>query len=287
MGTTLKLTNSMHLECTAFTASAITGREYTIVAATSSSDRRIYALSMSSTDANTQSLQVFLNNGVTSSIAALWTTGGVGANLGNTTTTAPLDILDLGRSAPLLGKMFDVMGVPYFNLPKNWSITALYGGTQLSGTEALTFASYGEAYDGTSHRFTSGTDMQTTTYVNAGGTTEKDLVSSAAYDRRLYSISAVNTDVTARTMNVKLNKDGKSHLLYTVNIPANSGNTTALTPEDIFRDSMSDPIFQKTYEPDQGFYFNLPAGWAITGTLTSAPAIGSTITATSKADTYE
>lgn len=287
MGNTLKLTNSMHLECVALTASAITGREYTIVAATSSSDRRIYALSMSSTDANTQSLKVFLNNGSTSSIAALWTTGGVGANLGNSTTLAPLDILDLGRSAPLFGKMIDVMGVNYFNLPKNWSMTALYGGTQLSGTEALTFTSYGEAYDGTSHRFTSGTDIQATTYVNAGGTTEKDLVSSAAYDRRLYSISAVNTDVTARVMNIKLKDATRSYLIYTVNIPANSGNTTALTPEDIFRDSMSDPVFQKTYEPDQGFYFNLPAGWAVTGTLTSAPAIGSTITVTSKADTYE
>lgn len=284
---TLKLTNSIHLECTAFTASAITGREYTIVAATSSSDRRIYALSMSSTDANTQSLQVFLNNGATSSIAALWTTGGVGANLGNATTTAPLDIMALGRSAPLLGKMFDVMGVPYFNLPKNWSITALYGGTQLSGTEALTFASYGEIYDGVSHRFTSRTYIQTATYSNTGGTTERDLMSATAYDRRLYSISAVNTDVTARTMAVKLNKDGKSHLLYTVNIPANSGNTTTIASVDIFRDSMSDPIFQKTYEPDQGFYFNLPTGWSVTGTLTSAPAIGSTITIISKADTYE
>ena len=88
-------------------------------------------------------------------------------------------------------------------------------------------------------------------------------------------------------MNIKLKDATRSYLLYTINLPANSGNTTALTPVDIFRDTMSEPIFQKTYEPDQGFYFNLPAGWALTGTLTSAPAIGSTITITSKADTYE
>lgn len=289
MGNTLKLTNSIHLECTAFTASAITGREYTILSATSSSDRRIYALSMSSTDANSQSMQVFLNNGSTSSIAALWTTGGVGANLGNSTTTAPLDILELGRSAPLFAQMIDVMGVKYFNLPKNWSITALYGGTQLSAGEALTFTSYGEVYDGTAHRFTSGAFVQAATYSNAGGTTERDLISSAAYDRRIYTMAASNTDVTARAMAIKLRKDGTSYLLYTANIPASSGNSTTIVQTDLFRDSisMSDPIFQKTYEPDQGFYFNLPAGWAITGTLASAPAIGSTITIISEGENYE
>lgn len=287
MGNTLILTNSIHLECTALTASAITGREYTILAATSSTDRRIYALSMSSTDANAQSLQVFLNNGSTSSIAALWTTSGVGANLGNSTTAAPLDILGLSRSASLFAQMIDVMGVPYFNLPKNWSITALYGGTQLSGTEALTFTSYGEVYDGTSHRFTSGAFAQAATYSNTGGTTERDLISSAAYDRRIYTIAASNTDVTARAMAIKLRRSGTSHLLYTVNIPATSGNSTTIVQADLFRESMSDPIFQKTYEPDQGYYFNLPAGWALTGTLASAPAIGSTITIISEGENYE
>ena len=289
MGNTFRLTNSIHLQCVSLTASALTGTEYTVLTATSSSDRRIYAFGMSSTDANTQTMKIFLNDGTTSYPAAIWTTGQVAANLGNSTTVGPLDILGLSRSAPLFEKRIDVMGVPYFNLPKNWSIRALYSGTQLTTTEALTFTSYGEAYDGTAHRFTSGAFEQATTYVNAGGTTEKDLVSSAAYDRRLYSISAVNTDVTARIMSIRLKKDGTSYLLYTVNIPANSGATTALKSIDIFRDdaSLSDPFFSKTYEADQGFYFNLPAGWALTGTLTSAPAIGSTIAIKSSGDQYE
>lgn len=289
MGNTLKLTNSIHLECRSLTASAITGTEYTVLVATSSNDRRIYAFGMSSTDANTQSLRIYLNNGSTSSLAALWTTGGVSANAGNSSTTAPLDILGLSRSAPLFGKMKDVMGVPYFNLPKNWSITAIYGGTQLTSPEALTFISYGEVYDGTAHRFTSGSFVQAATYSNATGTTEKDLISSAVYDRRIYSISAVNTDVTARVMSVKLRKDGTSYLLYTVNIPANSGNTTSLKSIDIFREdsSMSGAFFSKNYEPDQGYYFNLPAGWALTGTLAAPPAGTSTIAIISEGEKYE
>jgi hypothetical protein len=289
MGNTFRLTNSIHLQCVSLTASALTGTEYTVLTATSSSDRRIYAFGMSSTDANTQTMKIFLNNGTTSYPAAIWTTGQIAANLGNSTTAAPLDILGLSRSAALFEKRLDVTGVPYFNLPKNWSIRAIYSGTQLTTTEALTFTSYGEAYDGTAHRFTSAAFEQAATYANAGGTTETDLISSAAYDRRIYSISAVNTDVTARVISIRLKKDGISYLLYTVNIPANSGATTALKSIDIFRDdaSLSDPFFSKTYEPDQGFYFNLPAGWALTGTLTSAPAIGSTIVIKSSGDQYE
>ena len=289
MGNTINLTNSIHLECTALTASAITGTQYTVLAATTSSDRRIYALGMSSTDANTQNIRVYLNDGTTSYLAALWTTGQVAANVGNSSTAAPLDILGLSRSTGLFGKMKDVTGVPYLNLPKNWSIKALYGGTQMTSPETITFTSYGEIYDGIQHRFTSGSFLQVATYSNAGGTTERDLISSAGYDRRIYSISATNTDVTARIINIKLRKSGTSYLLYTVNIPASSGNSVTIKPVDLFRDdsSLSGPFFAKTYEPDQGFYFNLPAGWALTGTLVSAPAISSTITITSGGDKYE
>ncbi len=286
MGNTLKLTNSMHLQCVSLTASALPNVEYTIITADATYDRRIYSLGLSSTDANIQNIKIYVNDGSASYQVSY---DSLSANAGNSTTVGPLDLLGDPLASPIFGKRADVMGVFYFNLPKGWSIKGLYTGTQLSGTEALTFTSHGESYGGTTMNVTSAPFQKTTVLTNATGSTETDLLSSAAYDRRVYTMSATSTDATARTLSIKLKSGSSSYLLYTVSILANSGNATTIGAYDIFYDvnGLSVPFFAKTYEPDGGYYFNLPAGWAITGTIAGSIAVGSSITIKTSGDTYE
>ena len=286
MGQTLILTNSMHLECISLTASALPNTQYTVLSADNATDRRIYSLAISTTDANLQNVRLFLNDGSNSYVASYFS---LPANSGNNISTGTFDVLGYSLSSPIFKKRSDVMSVYYFNLPKGWSMLALYTGTQLSGTEAITFISHGEKYGGVSHTFTSKEFQQTSLLTNSTGTTETTLLSSAAYDRRIYSISATSTDVTARTLAIKLKTGSNSYLVYTVSILASSGNTTTIRAYDIFDDpnGFSGAVFMKTYEADGGFYFNLPAGWSITGSFVAPPAIGTTMTIKASGDTYE
>jgi hypothetical protein len=291
MGQTLTLTNSMYLECTSLTASALPNTQYDVIAADPNADRRIYSIMMSSTDANTQNIRFFLNDGTLPGTASSYVASFVPltANSGNTISIGPVDVLGRSTNLALFAKRADTTGAQYLNLPKNWSIKALYTGIQPTAPEAITFVSHGEKYGSTSHVFTSKEFEQTVILTNATGTTETTLLSSSVYDRRLYTISATTTDSTARTLAIKLKSGSNSYLLYTTSVLANSGNSTIIRAHDIFEEpnGFSGPIFQKTYETDGGFYFNLPAGWSITGTLASPPAIGSTITVKSSGDTYE
>jgi hypothetical protein len=136
MGNTLKLTNSLHLECISLTASAVPNTEYTVLNADSNNDRRIYGFAISTSDANTQNIRLFFNDGVASYVVLFKS---LPANSGNSISVSPLDLQGESLASSILGKRIDVMGVSYFNLPKTWSLKALYTGTQLSGVEAITF----------------------------------------------------------------------------------------------------------------------------------------------------
>ena len=285
MANTLTLTNTQYLGCISLTASAVPNTQYTVLSVDANYDRRIYGLVVTTTDANTQNIILYLNDGVGTyqvsynSLTAL--SGGSGV--------APLDLQGNSLNRSILGKRLDVMGVSYFNLPKGWSFRALYTGTQLSGVERVNFISHGELYDGVTQEYTSTAFQQTATFSNATGTTEKDLLTSVAYDRRVYGISAVSTDTTTRILSLYLKSGSTSNLIYTVNILANSGNTTTIKPVDIFADvnGYSNAYFTKKYEPDGGFYFDLLAGWSITATFVGAVAIGSLVTIKTIGDSYE
>ena len=285
MANTLILTNTQHLECVSLTASAVSNTLYTILNSNANYDRRIYGLAVTCNDANLQNIRLYLNDGVADYQVSFTSLPAQAGGFG----VAPLDLQGNSLIAPILGKRFDVMGVSYFNLPKGWSLRALYTGTQLGGIEKINFISFGELYDGVTHEYTSTAFQQTATFSNATGTTEKDLITSVAYDRRVYGISAVCTDPTARPITVYLKSGSNSYPLYTVNIAANSGNTTTIKPADIFADinGYSNAYFTKKYEPDGTYFFDLPAGWSITGNLTSNVAIGSTITIKTIGDSYE
>ena len=286
MGSTQILTNSLHLQCISLTASNVANTIYTVVTATSSVDRRIYGLMVSSTSANTQTMKVYINNGTTNYQVSQFS---LVANSGNGISLTPYDIFGDVNAKGIFGKRSDVIGVFYFNLPKNWSIGASFG-TTLTAPAELAFTSQGEVYDGNSIKFTSKSFSIAATFSNTTGTTETNITDIVSYDRRIYGISATSTDVTARTLSIKLNNGTKSYLLFTVSVLANSGNNTLIGTSDIFDDpnGLSVPAFLQLAEPDSGqYYFNLPAGWKLTGSMASGVAIGSLITIETTGDTYE
>ena len=274
------------MECISLTASTAANTIYTVLTATSSNDRRIYGMGLSSTSANTQTMKIYLNDGANNYQVSQFS---LVANSGNSISLAPYDVMGDANTKAIFGKRADVIGVFYFNLPKNWSIRASYG-TTLVAPASLTFTSQGEVYDGTTTKHTSNSFYQSATFSNATGTTETNILDSKSYDRRVYAISASSTDATARTLAIKLNNGTSSYLLYTISIVANSGNTTTIAATDIFYDTnaFSTAFFNQLAEPDSGqYYFNIPAGWKLTGTMAVGVSIGSVIAIETTGDTYE
>lgn len=286
MAITQTLTKTIHLECIALTASTAANTIYPVLSATSSYDRRIYGMGLSSTSANTQIMKMYLNDGVNNYQVSQFS---LAANSGNSISLAPYDVMGDANTKAIFSKRADVIGVFYFNLPKNWSINASYG-TTLTAPATLTFTSQGEVYDAVTTRHTSNSFSQAATFSNATGTTETNILDSKSYDRRVYAISASSTDSTARTLALKLNNGTTSYLLYTISILANAGNATTIAATDIFYDTnaFSTAFFNQLAEPDSGqYYFNIPAGWKLTGTMAVGVTIGSQITIETTGDTYE
>ena len=284
MANTLTLTNSIYLNCISLTASSSSGTAYTIVAADNTYDRRIYGISATNTSAvNHLNCTLWLSDGVKNYQMGLIT---ISANAGNTISVGALDIFTNSVfSGMLTYSMADTMGVYYFNLPKTWSLKFTYTNT-LSTGNAITFTTIGEIYDGVSTRHTSKNFQQTSTFTNATGTSTVTLLSSTAYDRRIYGISSTSTDATARTMAIRLSDGVNSYLIYTESILANSGNSTTIASGDIFYDGFIQGLFVRTADSEgASYYFNLPSGWSLTGSLSVATS--GTIIMKIIGDTYE
>ena len=284
MANQLTLTNTPYLYCISLTSSSSANTAYTIVPSDSTYDRRIYGLSITNTSAvNHLACTLWLSNGTTDYQMGLVQ---INANSGNSISVGSTDVFTNSVFSGLLTfAMADNMGVWYFNLPKTWSLKFTYTNT-LSAGNAMTFTTFGEKYDGITHKFTSKPFQQTATFSSTTGTRTVNLVDSVAYDRRIYGISATSTDVTARTMAFGLTNSGTNYLIYTESILANSGNTTTIAAEDVFYDTYIQGLFLRTADPDGiSYFFNLPAGWGITGTL--AASTTGTITMKIIGDTYE
>ena len=276
MANQLTLTSTPYLYCMSLTSSSVSGTAYTIVPADNDYDRRIYGMSITNTSAvNHLACTLWLSDGTTNYQMGLDT---ISANAGNSISTGANDLFTSSDFSGLLTyAMADNMGVWYFNLPRTWSMNFTYTNT-LSAGNAMTFTTYGEKYDGVTHRFTSEHFEQTATFSNAGGTTRRNLVSSSAHDRRIYGIEATSTDGTARTLSINLNDGTTNYLLYTISVLANSGNSTSVAAQDLFMDTFIQGIFLRTADSEGiSYYFNLPAGWSINGAFSVAPTAGSTI----------
>jgi hypothetical protein len=253
------------------TSSSVANTAYTIVPADNTHDRRIYGMIITNTSAvNHNACTLWLSDGTTDYQMGK---DDISANAGNSISVGSNDIFTSSDFSGLLTyAMADNMGVWYFNLPKTWSMKFTYTNT-LSAGNAMTFTTFGEKYDGVTHRFTSTHFQQTATFSTAGGTTRRDLVTSAAHDRRIYGIEATSTDSTARTLAISLNDGTTNYLIYTISVLANSGNNTAISAQDLFYDAFIQGLFVRTADPEGiSYYFNLPAGWSLNGVFSVAPA---------------
>lgn len=284
MASQLTLTNTPYLYSIALGSTFSANTVYTIVPADNTYDRRIYGLSITNTTSvNHLNCTLWLSDGTTNYQMGIVT---ISANSGNSISVGATDIFTNSVFSGLLTfAMADDMGVWYFNLPKTWSLRFTFTNT-ISAGQALTFTTFGERYDGVSMKFTSRPFEQTATFSSATGTRTVNLVTSAAYDRRIYAISAASTDVTARTMNFGLTNSGTNYLIYTESILANSGNATTIAAGDYFYDGFIQGLFVRMADAEGiSYYFNLPAGWGLTGTLTANTT--GLITMKMIGDTYE
>ena len=127
--------------------------------------------------------------------------------------------------------------------------------------------------------FTSTPYEQTTVYTNAGGTVTVDLMASSSVDMRIYGILAQSTDSVSRIINLRLTNGPISYQLALITIAANAGNTTAIALTDIFNHVNVAPLFQTQIDANSSYYFNIPAGWKLQGSMqNNPPTAGSTIT---------
>ena len=141
MSNTLTFTQSAFLEGKSFSTGTTANISHDILSATTV-DRRIYGVSVASTDAGAQTIKLYLNDG--SSEYQLFTYS-LAANAGNSTSISAADIFGDTKIAPLFQKQRDANGVPYFNLPANWSLRMQYG-TALATVEQIHVLTFGERY---------------------------------------------------------------------------------------------------------------------------------------------
>lgn len=283
MAEKLTLTNSLYLECVSLTSSTAANTAYTMVSTDSTYDRRIYGINVTNTTSvNHLQCTLSLSDGTTN-----YQMGKIDlpANAGNSISISPLDVYTNALFKGLLTySMSDNMGVFYFNIPKGWHLKFTYTNT-ISAGQAITITTFGEKYGGYSLMHTSEVFDKTTQVVNATGTAVFDILTTSANDRRIYGFAATSTDATARTLTVRLHDGTNSYLIHTMSILANSGNSTTVGIDDIFYDSYTAGLFARTADSEGlCYYFNLPAGWKLTGQL--AVATSATINIKVFGETY-
>ena len=152
MATSLTFTSNSFTNMISFaTASAATASgyqpsvantQYDITGATTSYDRRIYGINVTNTFASAETITVLLNDGTYK--RQLFQLS-VAASSGNSTSVGSVDLLGSSLGAGIFQKQKDANGIPYFNLPTGWSVSASYG-TTLTGASLLIFTTFGETY---------------------------------------------------------------------------------------------------------------------------------------------
>lgn len=143
MASNLTFTSAPFMQgLTASSTNSSPNTTYTILTADATYARRIYGISLTSTDAGAQTVTIHLSDGTQSyQVFQLSIT----ANSGNSTTVAAADIMGSVYGASVLQKQRDANGVPYLNLPAGWSIQYKYN-TTLLAAEGLFILVFGETY---------------------------------------------------------------------------------------------------------------------------------------------
>ncbi len=141
MGNKLIYTSSGFMECTVATASRTGGTIYDILGATSS-NRRVYGISVVNADNAANPVKVYLNDGVNRYQVS---NVNLAANSGNSTSVGLTNVFISTMGESVFCKTRDANGIPYFNLPANWKIQLSLTNTPGAGEYVHTFV-YGENY---------------------------------------------------------------------------------------------------------------------------------------------
>lgn len=247
-------------------------------------DRRIYGIGVTLNDGSTHSqVRFYINNGSNNFQLNL---NSITANSGFSTAQGVYDLFGASTISAYFGKQFDQIAVPYFNLPAGWSFGASSFLT-LGAGENLGFWFTGERYAAYNLNLTSNEFSQNVSFNNADGTSVKTIVSSSAYDRRIYAISAFSSDSTARNLILNLNDGTTSRTIGTISVTANAGNTTSVSALDIIAHANVYPIVAKQYDMSGQPFFHLPAGWSIEGNFSVSITAGTNIKFISNGEVYE
>lgn len=142
MANNLTYTTGCFIECTASTSTRTAGTIFTILTATSSADRKVYGINAVNVDNAANAVKIFLNDGTSTYQVS---NVNVAANSGNNTTSSPVNLFTSTMGESLFCKTRDMNGLPYFTVPKNWSIQLSLGTTPGAAETFYTFV-YGEYY---------------------------------------------------------------------------------------------------------------------------------------------
>lgn len=142
MATSLTFTSAGFMQGSTYSISTSVNTKYDILSVDATYTRRIYGLSVASTDAGAQTLKFHLHDG--SQPFQIFTLN-IPLSSGNIITAAPVDAFGSIYSAPVFQKQRDANGVPYFNLPAGWKIQMEYN-TALLAAEGLYVLVFGETY---------------------------------------------------------------------------------------------------------------------------------------------
>jgi len=265
------------------TTGNVSNQIYEVLSATAY-DRRIYGIGITLNDGSTHSqVRFYINNGSANFQLNL---NSVTASSGFSTAQGVYDLFGASTISAYFRKQYDQIAVPYFNLPAGWSFGASSFLT-LGAGENLGFWFTGERYGAHNLNLTSNEFSQNVSFANADGTSTKTLVSSSAYDRRVYAISVFSSDSTARTLTLKLNDGVTSRIIGTISVTANAGNTTLISALDIIAHANVYPILAKQYDMNGQPFFHLPTGWSIEGNFSVAVTAGTNIKFISNGEVYK
>jgi hypothetical protein len=142
MATSLTFTSAGFMQGSTYSNATSANTKYDILSTDATYTRRIYGLSVTSTDAGAQTLKFHLHDGTQP--FQIFTLN-IPLNSGNITTAASVDAMGSVYGASVFQKQRDANGVPYFNIPAGWKIQMEYN-TALLAAEGLYVLVFGETY---------------------------------------------------------------------------------------------------------------------------------------------
>jgi hypothetical protein len=142
MATSLTFTSAGFMQGSTFSSTTSTNTRYDILSSDATYTRRIYGLSVTSTDAGAQTVKFHLHD--TTQPFQIFTLN-IPLNSGNITTATSVDAMGSVYGAAVFQKQRDANGVPYFNIPAGWKLQMEYN-TALLTAEGLYVLVFGETY---------------------------------------------------------------------------------------------------------------------------------------------